>query len=1073
MTSVTDPENKTATYVYDSAHKIIELKDPLNRSIAKNFYNTLGQAIQQQGQGDPNKTWNYYYSGFCNVEEDPTGARSSYYFDARGRTLGQKDANGNRNYLVYDGQDHVIERKTPNNEVTTFTYDVNHNLLSVTDPLGHTTTMTYDAGFHLKTSTDPRLKTTLWDYNAQHRVIKMTYPDTAFVTFTFNAGDGTLSSQADQAGNATSYTYDNFGQVQTKTYPTVGGVTAVESFTTTDRGDVISHTDANGNISTTAYNKRRQVTQVTAPGNIITTTAHDDAGNLASVTDARGNTATYTYSPTGKVLTKTLPPALAGLPAPVVTQSYDSRDWLGSIQDPLTHTTTYAYDAGGRRTQTTDALNRTVTSGYDVDSRLISTTDPLSRVTQYGYNARSERTTLTDAAGFPITYSYDAAGNQQSIQNRNNGLTAFTYDNLNRLLTTTTPSGRLTSQTWNSRGLVATLTEPSSQQTTFTYDARHRLQTRADSVGTSTFTYDKNHNLLTHSENGRTITRSYDALNRLVSYQDENGNLLGYQYDNNGNLTQLTYPDGRAVTYAYNNHNQLVQVTDWAGRVTSFSYDLAGRLTQITRPNGTQRLITLDAVGQVTQVEERYPAHGMINQFKYTYDAAGQVETEFTAPIPPAYTQPSALVTHGFDNEMATFNGNSVGHDLDLNMTIGPLTSSTPVAYAYDARNRLTSVGGISYSYDSEGRRTAVTQNGQTTRYAINPVPSLSQVLIRTRPDGTKTYYVYGLGLLYEVEMTAGGTETGVRRTYHYDYRGSTVALTDGQGQILERLAYSAYGTLTWRSGSADTPFLFNGKYGVQSDANGLLYMRARYYNPYLCRFLNADPVGFSGGLNFYAYADGNPISYLDPFGLGAIGENQSWFWLNPEGLVGSAGVLEQAGQVRYNYNAWVAQYVTDTGGYSPTRDAIRTYFNQPGNSTGLSRGFAEMYRWEQGLANASPSLANPTATASAVNNAAAIARFGGQGLIVVGTGLSVYNISTAPDPYRATVQNGAAVVGGAGGASAGAWAGAGIGSFFGPGPGTAIGAVVGAFVGGVGGGVGGNALGGAAYDANYGPNSP
>src|SRR5439155_12844296 len=48
--------------------------------------------------------------------------------------------------------------------------------------------------------------------------------------------------------------------------------------------------------------------------------------------------------------------------------------------------------------------------------------------------------------------------------------------------------------------------------------------------------------------------------------------------------------------------------------------------------------------------------------------------------------------------------------------------------------------------------------------------------------------------------------------------------------------------------------------------------MRARYYNPHLCRFINADPAGFSGGLNFYAYADGNPISMIDPFGLQAAG---------------------------------------------------------------------------------------------------------------------------------------------------------------------------------------------------------
>jgi RHS repeat-associated protein len=69
--------------------------------------------------------------------------------------------------------------------------------------------------------------------------------------------------------------------------------------------------------------------------------------------------------------------------------------------------------------------------------------------------------------------------------------------------------------------------------------------------------------------------------------------------------------------------------------------------------------------------------------------------------------------------------------------------------------------------------------------------------------------------------------------------------------------------------GTTDTPFLFNGRYGVQTDANGLLYMRARYYNPYISRFINADPSGFNGGLNFYAFADGNPISEVDPFGLG------------------------------------------------------------------------------------------------------------------------------------------------------------------------------------------------------------
>ena len=70
------------------------------------------------------------------------------------------------------------------------------------------------------------------------------------------------------------------------------------------------------------------------------------------------------------------------------------------------------------------------------------------------------------------------------------------------------------------------------------------------------------------------------------------------------------------------------------------------------------------------------------------------------------------------------------------------------------------------------------------------------------------------------------------------------------------------------------TPFLYNGQAGVQTDPNGLLNMRARYYSPYLCRFLNADPIGFSGGSNWFAYADGNPISLSDPFGLCASFSN-------------------------------------------------------------------------------------------------------------------------------------------------------------------------------------------------------
>ena len=68
--------------------------------------------------------------------------------------------------------------------------------------------------------------------------------------------------------------------------------------------------------------------------------------------------------------------------------------------------------------------------------------------------------------------------------------------------------------------------------------------------------------------------------------------------------------------------------------------------------------------------------------------------------------------------------------------------------------------------------------------------------------------------------------------------------------------------------------FGYNGRDGVITDANGLLYMRARYYSPELRRFINADiipgEISDSTSLNRYAYVNGNPVSYVDPFGLSA-----------------------------------------------------------------------------------------------------------------------------------------------------------------------------------------------------------
>jgi RHS repeat-associated protein len=444
--------------------------------------------------------------------------------------------------------------------------------------------------------------------------------------------------------------------------------------------------------------------------------------------------------------------------------------------------------------------------------------------------------------------------------------------------------------------LVKTLAEPSAQTTTLAYNGKNLVSSKTDPTGTVSYGYDDSGLLETVTEGAATITRTYDERGRLKTYTNADGDLIQYGYDSNNNLTRLTYPDGKQVNYTYNARNLLESVTDWNYRVTSYQYDRIGRLTGTIRSNGTANQIAHDAASQLTSIKET--ANGkLISYLKFDHDAASQITRRFRAPlVNSGWQHPSFAATYDDDNRLATLNGQPVTHDADGNMTQAVLPSSLASqslvswVLSYNSRNQLTNAAGISYTYDAEGHRRTLTDSGGTTRDTIDPSGSLSKLLVRTHPDGTKTFYVYGMGLLYEVDQAEK------TKTHHYDQVGSTIARTDDAGKVIGKAEYSAFGITFWKQGDMATPFLYNGQAGVQTDSNGLLNMRARYYSPYLMRFLNADPIGFSGGSNWFAYADGTPISLSDPFGLCA-GKNACTGGYG-YGNAGTAGEVAKLGMI-------------------------------------------------------------------------------------------------------------------------------------------------------------------------------
>jgi len=866
LETVTDPEDKLDRYFYDGEHRITEVRNHDQEIIAKNFYDSAGRLNEQHLHGDNTKIWRYSYTANSATEENPLGGRTTTFFDQKKRQTGVLDALGRLSSTTYDGQDRVKETKTPLGYTEFRTYDRYHNVRTVKDKDNFTTTYDYDGLLRLEVITDPLTHTTTFTYNNKHQPETITNHLNEVVTHVYNPTTGTLTTTEDPAHYVTGYGYNGRDELRTITHL---GVT-LKTIERTIYGDPETVTDGRNNDTGYTYNLRRQPETITEPGNFITTHTYDNQRRVETTTDPRNFTTSFTYSPTGKLLTTTRPGDAT------TTQQYDSRNWLESTTNPLNETTRFFYRANGELAEQRDPLNRSTYFEHDDDSRQIEVRDALGHKVVTDFNGRGLPVINTD----PLIHSsfniFDAAGRRTDFINRRTKQFEFTHDDANRPLNTETPNGRLFGQTRNSRGLVETQTEPSTQSATLLYDSRGRLQSRADAVGAITYGYDDNNNLETVTQAGVIITRTYNARNLVETYNDGRGHTLTYGYDENRNLTTLTYEPGKTVTYTYDNRNRLTGVLDWTGRSTTFGYDDANRLTTTARPNDTVRTNHYDDAGQLETITDRNTASGLpVVALRIAYDNAGRLTGKIEKPSwTGVAAMPTRALTYNDDNQVATVNINGGGvqnvtHDLDGNITNGPSPlNGAAVTWTWNTRNQLTGIPGVTFAYDAEGLRTTA---NATTQYVNDPHGAFSNLLYRIRPNGTKTYYIYGPHLLYEIEENAfNGHPADFARYYHYDHLGSTIALSEGSGVVLTRLTYSAYGTLTKSSGEINNlpPFLWNGAFGVRSDPGGLQFMRARYYHPLLGRFLSEDPLGLAAGPNVYAYADGNPVTSNDPNGL-------------------------------------------------------------------------------------------------------------------------------------------------------------------------------------------------------------
>ncbi len=902
LVTITDPNSKTVTYSYNSDGRVLTAVDAEGNTLFTNTYDIHGRvAAQDDALASTTQLTSFNYDEITQAGmvlttvTERTGATKTLTHDSSYNLIQIKDQLGAITSFAYDVDGNRLTATDANGKVTSYTHDARGNVLTITDTKGRVTAMTYDAHDNLLTITNSDAKTVTYTYDANNRVTSIKNPFNQSTSYTYNANgqvttavdpkngvttysytNGMLASITNPAGDITGYAYDTAGRVtgitnpagktSTMEYDALGNLVKIidplgrqSSLTYDSHGHKLTTTDPKGNVTAFDYNGNGKLISITNPLNQITNFVYDPEDRLIGVIDGRGNTNMTGFDVAGRPLTVT--DALNN----TVTSAYDAVGNLVTRKDAYGTTILSAtYDSDTYVPLTVkDALLNTVTYGYDALDRVATVLNPLNQVSQNSYDALNRLVSVVDPRNGTASQSFDANGNRVTAKDPNNNQTTFTHDASNRLTGITSATGGTQGLAY-ANGRLASTVNARNQATTYTYYDDGRIQTVTNPAGVITYTYDANGNVLTVSESGKTISYVNDALNRVVQYTDGDNNVILYAYDEVGNLASLTYPGGQAVTYTYDAVNRLVTVTDWDGRVTGYTYDKNGSLLTTTRPDGSVETRAYNSAGQLTQLKDTKADTTIISKYDFTYDATGNVTAEVSAGSEPVLSSGTETMTYGADNRLATYQGQAVSYDADGNMTSGPLGGSMQ-SFSYDARNLLTAAAGATYLYDANNNRIALTVGGQTTKFVVNPMAALSQTLMEKDGSGNvKARYVYGLGLI-------GRQDVGGFKVYHFDRRGSVEALTDMTGAITDSYTYDPYGATLSHVGSTVQPFQYNGRDGVMNDANGLCYMRVRYYNQTVRRFINMDSllgeIVDGQTLNRYAYVNGNPVDRIDPTG--------------------------------------------------------------------------------------------------------------------------------------------------------------------------------------------------------------
>ena len=860
LASITDAVGRSITLQYDSSSRITKATDPLGRMWQYTYEGTPGVA------GAPGLT----------TVTDPLGNVVRYTYSTGGRLASVTDKRGIvSKQITYDGSGRVIEQRFPAGGFEQYSYSlsgVTVTSTTVTDSLGRSVSKRFNASGYVTGMTD-----TL----GQNSRIERDITTNKAVSTTGPCGCAEATRQFDAKGNSTATT-DRLGQTTRFEYhPVFNNITKiidklgrVTTLSYDARGNLISVTDALNQTTTLAYDTFGELTSSTDPLGHTTRMEYDAFGNISALIDALNNRITIEHDQIGRPTTVTDPLGRR------VSQVYDHLNRITSTTDPAGAIRNFTYDANGNLTIATDALQNQTRATYDARNRMVSIIDAVGRAGGIEYDTENHITSLISASGRSLRYTYNKRGDVVSIADPLGGTSRFTYDNRGNLMTVVDQRGNITTYSYDELFRLISIRDPLGQSSRVTYDKVGNITESVDRMGRHTnFTHDALNRPTRTAYADAVVTYVYDAASRPTRIDDTQSGSIQWSYDDVDRLLSETTPSG-AINYAYNAAGQPTSMTvagrpavnysyDTSGRVRAitqgaesftYAYDTLSRLSALQRPNGVTTSYNYDDVSRPIRISHRDAQNQAIEDYRYGYNTDNEIIS--ITSIAPGELLPAAQNIGNADaaNRISQFGSANFVFDAQ-GQTVSKTDAQGTTSYEWDARGRikratLPNGQSINYGHDAIGRLASRNAGGVTTSFLYDRL----DVVQDKGSDGSQVDYLNGPSIDDKLRQTSAATGP---LYFLQNHIGSTTALTDASGAVVERIHYDAFGNTT---GSTTTRYGFTGR--ERDQATGLMFHRARWYDPQSGRFLTQDPIGFGGGLNLYTYVLNNPLSFFDPSGL-------------------------------------------------------------------------------------------------------------------------------------------------------------------------------------------------------------